>query len=306
LSHTVEVELNPVRARCFLEVVERGTVAAAAQSLGYTAPAVSQQIGKLERSLGVPLFDRVSGRLRPTAAATALVPHVYAVLDAMESGRESARTAASAERDAVGIAAFPSALVNLVAPLTGAPAVPLGRVVEAEDDEALRELTLGHVDVAIVQEHSHQRHRRDPRLRHRRLLRDPLDLLLPPGVPPPASLAAAGDLPWVVSGVGSPCRVSTEEAWRGADIAPRIAAEAYELASIVALVASGAGVSLLPRMGMPRDLLGAGVGVGVSPVVRTLHAVTRRTRDGGAVAAVVAALAAQAAVVAAREIERWS
>jgi DNA-binding transcriptional LysR family regulator len=300
------MELNPVRARCFLEVVERGTVAAAAQSLGYTAPAVSQQIGKLERSLGVPLFDRVSGRLRPTPAGTALVPHVYAVLDAMEAGRESARTAASADRDAVGVAAFPSALVNLVAPLTGARAVPLGRVREAEDDDALRELTLGHVDVAVVQEHSHQRYRRDPRLRHHRLLRDPLDLLLPPGVPVPASLAATADLPWVVSGPGSPCRSATEQAWRRAGISPRIAAEAYELASLVALVASGAGVTLLPRMGMPRDLLGAKVAAGVSPVVRTLYAVTRRTRDGGAVAAVVAALRAQAAVVAAREVERWS
>src|SRR5881275_2226028 len=95
------MELNDVRARCFLEVVERGTVAAAAQSLGYTAPAVSQQIGKLERSLGVPLFDRMSGRLRPTPAATALVPHVYAALDAMESGRRSARSA-------MGVRARPS------------------------------------------------------------------------------------------------------------------------------------------------------------------------------------------------------
>ncbi len=46
--------------------------------------------------------------------------------------------------------------------------------------------------------------------------------------------------------------------------------------------------------------------VGVSPVIRTLHAVTRRTRDGGAVAAVVAALRDQADVVAAREVARWS
>lgn len=300
------MELNPVRARCFLEVVERGTVAAAAQSLGYTAPAVSQQIGKLERSLGVPLFDRVSGRLRPTPAGSALVPHVYAVLDAMESGRESARTAAGAEREAVRIAAFPSAVVNLVAPLAGDRRAPLGRVLEAEDDQALRELALGHVDLAIVQEHSHQRARRDPRLRYHRLLRDPLDLLVPPGTAVPSSLAATADLPWVVSGPGSPCRAATEQAWRRAGVTPAIAAEAYELTTIVALVASGAGVALLPRLGIPADLHGARVAPGVSPVVRTLHAVTRRTRSDGAVAVVVAALRARADVVAAREAERWA
>ncbi len=286
-----------MRARCFLEVVERGTVAAAAQALGYTAPAVSQQIGKLERSLGVPLFDRMSGRLRPTPAATALVPHVYAVLDCLEAGRRSARGAASAPGQTVAVAAFPSAVVNLVAPLTGGTCPPLHRVLEAEDDVALRELALGHVDVAVVQEHSHQRYRRDPRLRYAPLLRDPLDLVLPPGVPAPASLAGTRGLPWVVSGPGSPCRSACEEAWRLAGIGPVVAAEAYELPTLVALVAAGAGVALLPRMGLPADMRGARVAAGVGGVVRNLHAVTRRTSTDGAVGEVVAALQARAATV---------
>ncbi len=293
----MRVELNDVRARCFLEVLERGTVAAAAQALGYTAPAVSQQIGKLERSLGVPLFDRMSGRLRPTPAATALVPHVYAVLDALESGRRSARDAASAPGRAVGVAAFPSAVVNLVAPLTGGGCPPLHRVLEAEDDVALRELALGHVDVAVVQEHSHQRYRRDPRLRYEPLLHDPLDLVVPPGVPAPASLDDTRGLPWVVSGPGSPCRTACEEAWRLAGLAPVVAAEAYELTSLVALVAAGAGVALLPRMGLPADLRGARVVPGVGDVVRTLYAVTRRTSSDAATGDVVAALQARAATL---------
>jgi DNA-binding transcriptional LysR family regulator len=304
------VDLNPVRARCFLEVVERGTVAAAARALGYTAPAVSQQVAKLERSLGVPLFDRVSGRLRPTPAGTALVPHVYAVLDALESGRESARTAARSGRQSVGVAAFPSALVNVVAPVAGAGTAPIGRVVEVEDDDALRDLSLGHVDVAIVQEHSHQQYERVDRFAYHRLLRDPLDLLVPPGHPAPARFAATGDLPWVVSGPGSPCRTSTEQAWLAAGIAPTITGEAYELASLVALVACSVGVALLPRLGLPADLQTGGTSArvvpGVSPVVRTLYAVTRRTHARGAVAQVVAALRAQAKVVGAREAARWA
>ena len=289
-----------MRARCFLEVVERGTVAAAAQALGYTGPAVSQQIGKLERSLGVPLFDRMSGRLRPTPAATALVPHVYAVLDALEAGRRSARVAASAPGRTVAVAAFPSAVVNLVAPLTGGACPPLHRVLEAEDDVALRELALGHVDVAVVQEHSHQRYRRDPRLCYDPLLRDPLDLVVPPGVPAPASLADTRGLAWVVSGRGSPCRASCEEAWRLAGITPVVAAEAYELTTLVALVAAGAGVALLPRLGLPADLRGVRVAPGVGGVVRTLYAVTRRTSSDGAVGEVLAALRSRATTLAGR------
>src|SRR4051794_41300216 len=126
------MELDPVRARCFLEVVERGPVAAAATALGYTPSAVSQQLAKLERSLGTSLFDRVSGRLRPTAAADALLPHVYAVLDAMEAGSEAVRTATAQPEAPVSVAAFPSALVKLVAPVSGR--IALGLVTEAEDD----------------------------------------------------------------------------------------------------------------------------------------------------------------------------
>jgi hypothetical protein len=38
-------------------------VAAAAEALGYTPPAVSQHVSKLEADLGTALFDRSAGRL---------------------------------------------------------------------------------------------------------------------------------------------------------------------------------------------------------------------------------------------------
>jgi DNA-binding transcriptional LysR family regulator len=74
-----------------------------------------------------------------------------------------------------------------------------------------------------------------------------------------------------------------------------VAAEAYELTTLVALVAAGAGVALLPRLGLPADLRGAVVAREVGGVVRTLHAVTRRTSSDGAAAEVVSALRARAA-----------
>ncbi|WP_415842985.1 helix-turn-helix domain-containing protein, partial [Nocardia ninae] len=44
--------------RVFDEVVRTGSFAAAARSLGYTQPAISQQMKALERSVGTPLFVR--------------------------------------------------------------------------------------------------------------------------------------------------------------------------------------------------------------------------------------------------------
>lgn len=49
-------------------IAETGTMAAASEQLFMTAPAVSQQVGQLERVLGVPVFDRIGRRLRLTEA----------------------------------------------------------------------------------------------------------------------------------------------------------------------------------------------------------------------------------------------
>src|SRR3954447_26052234 len=47
--------VNPVHLRTLLEVTRRGSFAAAALQLGYTASAVSQQMSALEREAGVKL-----------------------------------------------------------------------------------------------------------------------------------------------------------------------------------------------------------------------------------------------------------
>lgn len=50
----------------FEAAVRLGSMTAAAHELETTQPAVSQRIRSLEDSLGLPLFDRSTGRLRPT------------------------------------------------------------------------------------------------------------------------------------------------------------------------------------------------------------------------------------------------
>ena len=84
--------LDLVCLRSFVHVCERGTIAAAAADLGYTAPAVSQHIAKLERDVGVAVFDRVGGRLRPSAAGNELLAMAASMLDLEERCRGLATT----------------------------------------------------------------------------------------------------------------------------------------------------------------------------------------------------------------------
>ncbi|OFE17222.1 hypothetical protein BA895_17385 [Humibacillus sp. DSM 29435] len=54
--------------RAFIAVAETGSVSRAAVNLGYSQPAVTQQIRQMEHELGVFLFDRDSLPLRLTPA----------------------------------------------------------------------------------------------------------------------------------------------------------------------------------------------------------------------------------------------
>ena len=69
--------------RALLAVVEHGTFASAAESLGFTQSAVSQQIASLERLVGERLFDRPGGP-RPvtlTAAGRMVIRHAERIIE---------------------------------------------------------------------------------------------------------------------------------------------------------------------------------------------------------------------------------
>lgn len=64
--------INPSVLRTFVAVVDHGSVIAAARECGYTPAAVSRQMSRLQRRLGVALFEPDGRGIRATAIAEEL------------------------------------------------------------------------------------------------------------------------------------------------------------------------------------------------------------------------------------------
>src|SRR3954471_2954102 len=64
--------LNLNHLRIFREVLERGSITAAASALRISQPAVSRQLAEFESVLGTQLFDRLPRGIRATSAGEIL------------------------------------------------------------------------------------------------------------------------------------------------------------------------------------------------------------------------------------------
>lgn len=176
------------RLRLLREVHARGTVHAAAEALGYSTSAVSQQLATLERELGTPLLERAGRRLRPTAAGLVLIARAEALLaDAAAAEAEVAQVAAGRLAGVVRVAAFQSALIRLVAPAVAAlarthPGVRV-EVTEAEVEQSAPELRLQHLDVALGDEYDQQPRPVAAGLTRTPVLTEPIHVVLPAGHP---------------------------------------------------------------------------------------------------------------------------
>jgi len=151
--------LDMRRLRVLHAVSAHGSVTAAAAALGYSAPAVSQQLAALEREVGMQLTERAGRGIGLTTAADLLVAHTDALLAQLDAAEADLAALRDQVAGRVTLAAFPSAAAAIVpaawATLAGsAPHVQLD-LVEMEPEEALPAAARGEIDVATSPQMRH-------------------------------------------------------------------------------------------------------------------------------------------------------
>ncbi len=96
------------RLKAFIESAEKGSIKAAADSLGYTPSAVSQLVTALERELGIALFVRSQKGVSLTSEGAAMVPVVRAYLAREDEIYQFAAELRGVTAGKLSIAAYPS------------------------------------------------------------------------------------------------------------------------------------------------------------------------------------------------------
>jgi DNA-binding transcriptional LysR family regulator len=101
----------------FLTVSQRGSMAQAAVQLGVSQPAVSGVIADLERTLGVPLFERSTRGVKPTIYAQAMMDRSVAAFDELKQGIRTLETLADPTAGELWIGCIESATTLMLPPI---------------------------------------------------------------------------------------------------------------------------------------------------------------------------------------------
>jgi DNA-binding transcriptional LysR family regulator len=254
--------------------------------LQYTPSAVSQQLAMLERETGVTLLEPAGRGVRLTDAALLLVQHASRLLDAAARAEAELAAAVGSVTGRARIASFQSGALRIAIPAIARLAADAPQLrcelVAGEPEQALPALALGDIDLVIGDEWEHAPWRMPPGLEHRELLIDPVLLALPADHPAArrrgrsVARAELAEATWISGPRGLGWNEITERLCLEAGFTPAIRHRLNDAVVAAALVASGSGVALLPRLALPdRDPRIAVRGVSGASPARAIYAVTR-------------------------------
>jgi DNA-binding transcriptional LysR family regulator len=274
----------------FLAVAEHCSFGKAALQLGYTQGAVSQQIGALERVLGLEVFHRPGGP-RPvelTEAGRILHGHAEAIVARLHCAADDLAGLRAGTRGRLAVGAFQSVSVRLlprVAQRLAAERPDLELELFEHDDanELIARLDRRALDavflVGNLVDHTYAQ---------TTLLVDPYVAVLPAGEHRPGTPVAMSRLagePMIGQPDNDMCQLRSSAGFRAHGYEPRVVFRSADNSTVQAMVRAGRGVAVLPRLAV--DLHDPGVVVAsIDPPIppRTIVLIWRE--QSGAAAAV--------------------
>jgi len=243
------MELHQLRYFC--AVARTGNFTRAAANQHVAQPSLSQQIRKLEDELGAKLFDRFPRFARLTESGKAFLPKAEAILRQVGEARTEIQARSREEVGTVYVGAIPTVAPYFLPPILGRfarrhPSISI-RIAEEITPILLDHLHYGRVDFVLLALPI-----RGEELLCEELFREPLFASLP------ESHALAGRKsirlaeirkdPFLLLKEGHCFRENTIAACRRSRMNPNVIFESGQFSTILSMVATGIGVSVVPAM----------------------------------------------------------
>ncbi|MER6675470.1 LysR family transcriptional regulator [Streptomyces sp. NPDC000983] len=249
---------DPTRLAALVAVAESGSITRAAERLGYTPPALSQQLAKLEREAGTALLVRHHRGARLTGAGELLVARARRVLDELERARHELARLTGLTGGTLRLGTFQTAGVHLLPPVLSAfrrahPDVEL-TVTNHEPPGGVAAVAAGEIDLALT--HTYEPAEPVPvpsSVVLEPVLVEELVLVTAPGhvLAEKTSRLPLSELagqPLISMAPDHPARRGVEEVLARAGATPSVLVETPVYALVCALVSAGLGVGVVPEM----------------------------------------------------------
>lgn len=296
--------------RYFLAVADELHFGRAAQKLHMSQPPLSVQVGRLEREVGTPLFERSTRRVTLTAAGRHLQERARRIVDEVDAVRAEMRDYVDGLSGQLTAGFVSSAnytvlpeVVQLFRARRPNVALALMPLTSGEQFDRLRD---GTIDVGIVRDEFPQTGGAGPRLSTRVVFEERLVACLPVGHPLAARVEVTAEEIIQVPMIAYPRSLMPGYVDRVTEVlgtagTPRVIEEVVHQETALGFVAAGLGTSILPesvRQLVPPSI--AVVPLAGSPTTRLLAAYPVRDDESVVVAAFLACLQDAAGALTAR------
>ena len=247
------MELHQLRYFC--AVARSGNFTRAAEAEHIAQPSLSQQILKLEDELGARLFNRFPRSARLTQFGAAFLPRAEAILRQTGEAKTQIQEMAGADKGQVVIGAIPTIapyfLPATLASFTKQHAGVTVNVVEDMTSVLLEKLHEGRIDLALLVLPVP-----GEGLACEELIREPMFAVLPDNhrlaKRKKIDLRQISADSFLLLKEGHCFRENTVSACRRSRMQPHVVFESGQFSTILAMVAAGMGVSLVPRMAVEK------------------------------------------------------
>lgn len=229
----------------------------AAEKLHIAQPSLSQQLSKLEKEIGLLLFQRTTNSVEVTYAGSRFVEKAQKILDMVEQLKKEMEDILQMRKGRLVVGSLPitgAHVLPLVLPVFRERYPEIDVVLVEETTINLEQLTAsGQADISLL-----SLPLTDHTLDYEPVIEEEIVLAVPPhhslvvrgdnGKPKPVHIAQLRDEPFIALKKGQGFRQITLELCENAGFVPNIVFESSNIETVQSLVAAGMGIAFVPNM----------------------------------------------------------